>query len=70
MLKLYFGAHRPAVTEVIAHIDGDVWQVEASVGRVILVFLRKLVAVEMVAVEVAAGDSLAISSKGKPFLGG
>ena len=68
VLELNLHAHAPAVTEVIAHVQCDVGQVEASVGTIVLVFLGKLVAVEMVAVEVAAHHCLAVAAQAQALL--
>ena len=62
MLKLNLHTHGPSMSEVIAQVKGDVWQVEASVAIVILIGGRVTVAVEVLAVEVARSDSLAISA--------
>ena len=56
------------MAEIVAHVDSNVGQVETAVSGVVLVFLWKLVAVEMVAVEIAAGDSLAVGTKSEMLL--
>ena len=62
MLKLYLRTHGPSMAEVIAEVESDVWQVEASVAIVILVCGRVAVAVEMLTVEIPAHHGLAIST--------
>ena len=65
VLKLYLHAHCPSVAEVVAEVQRNVWQVEASVAGVVLVCVGVTVAVEMLTVEVAACHRLAISADRK-----
>ena len=66
MFKLNLRAECPSVSEVVAQIECDVWQVEASVARVVFVALGRVVAVEALAVEIACHDGLAISADAEP----
>ena len=60
VLKLNFGAHCPAAPEVVANIQHHVRQVHLSVAFVVLVLLGKPIAIEMVAVEIARHNGLAV----------
>ena len=63
VFELNLRAHGPSVAEVVAHAEGHVRQVKASVALVVLVTLGGVVAVETLAVEVAGHDSLAVASE-------
>ena len=62
MLKLNLSAQGPPLTEVVAQIDDYVGQVELAVALVVLVQVGIGVALVVVAVEHAAGHSLAITA--------
>ena len=62
MLKLNLRTHRPAFAEVIAEIDNHVRNVEDPVARIIVVFVGQLVAIGVVAVEVATHRDFAIAT--------
>ena len=62
VLKLYFGAHGPPLSEVVAQIDHGVGDVKPSVALVVFVSRSVLVAVVAVAVEHAAVGHFTISA--------
>ena len=62
VLKLYFRAHRPAFAKIVAQIDDSMGNVETSVARVMSVLACARIAVDVVAVEIAAVGSLTVST--------
>ena len=70
VLELYLRAHRPALAEVVAHVDYYVRNVELSVRGVVLVLFGLRVAAHVVAVEVAAESHLAIATHAQSVAAG
>ena len=65
MLKLDFHSHGPTTAKIVAEVKGDMGKVKAAVAVVIPVGGGVAIAVEVLAVEVARSDGLAIAADGE-----
>ena len=70
MLKLNLATHRPTLSEVVAQVDDGMGNVETAMARVVLIGRWLGVAVAVVAVEVAAESSLAITAYAQALAAG
>ena len=70
VLKLNLATHRPTLSEVVAQVDDGMGNVETAMARVVLIGRWLGVAIAVVAVEVAAESSLAITAYAQALAAG
>ncbi len=65
MLKLDFATHAPTLAEVVAQVDDDMGQVDATMALGVFVPLGMGIAEHVVAIKVAGVDGLAVTANGQ-----